>query len=165
MPDRIPAPTDIGDLDKLVLPARACLMSIGDVLGPARRPALQDSIRNARQIAKRSDSDDRSNAAALAAMWECVACLELAATVAAPWVDPQLDSENGAWVEMTRYDGGRANRFYESSHKWSDERFGVLSGHRLRHGASDSLLDAIRSIRRSTRPSTAGSSRSISHIT
>jgi hypothetical protein len=78
-------------------------------------------------------------------MWECVACLELAANVAAPWVDPQMRSENGAWVEMTRYDGGRANRFYESSHKWSDERFGVLSGHRFGHAVPDSLIDVMRS--------------------
>ncbi len=51
---------------------------------------------------------------------------------------------SGSWVEMTRYDPGRANRFYESSHKWTNDRFAVLSSHRFRHGQDESLLDMLR---------------------
>ncbi|MFY9580125.1 MAG: hypothetical protein WAQ33_12455 [Gaiellaceae bacterium] len=144
MADRLPAPADLGDLQTVVLPSRACLLSIRDMLCDARRGGLADAVQAARRSLKKKADRDRQSAAALEAVWECVACLELAATVAAPWVDPQLPSPSGSWVEMTRYDPGRANRFYESSHKWTDERFGVLSAHRFRHGQDESLLDMLR---------------------
>lgn len=89
-------------------------------------------------------SHDRRSAAALEVLWEAVSGLELAANTAAPWVDPQIGSASGAWVEMTRYDPGRANRFYESSHRWNDERFSVLSAHRFRHGDDASMLGEFR---------------------
>jgi hypothetical protein len=142
--NRIPAPADLSDLENVILPSRACLLSVRDVLCVARRNALTDAGRCARTTLKRSADDDRRSSAALAVLWEAVSCLELAANVAAPWVDPQLSSPNGAWVEMTHYDGGRANRFYESSHKWTDDRFSVLSAHRFRHGDDASMLKALR---------------------
>lgn len=143
--ERVPAPDDLGDLKAFILPSRACLLSVRDVLCSARRGALEDSVRAARRtVRKSSASQDRRSAVAVETLWEAVACLELAATVAAPWVDPQLQSPNGAWVEMTRYDAGRANRFYESSHKWTDERFAILSTHRFRHGDDTSMLDMLR---------------------
>jgi hypothetical protein len=142
--ERIPAPEDLGDLRTLILPSRACLLSVRDLLCIARRAALEDSLQAARRLArKNSATEDQRNAAALEVLWETVACLELAANVAAPWVDPQLQSPSGAWVEMTRYDPGRANRFYGSSHKWTDERFAVLSTHRFRHGEDTSMLDTL----------------------
>lgn len=145
MTDRIPAPADLGDLKMFVLPSRACLLSVRDLLCVARHGALEDAARAARRVAsKPSTSDDRRSAAALEVVWEAVACLELAANVAAPWVDPHLQSPNGAWAEMTHYDPGRANRFYESSHKWTDERFAVLSAHRFRPGDDTSMLDLMR---------------------
>ena len=145
MAERIPAPADLGDLKTFILPSRACLLSVRDLLCVARRGALEDSVRAARRIARTaSASHDQRSAAALEVLWEAVACLELAANAAAPWVDPQLPSPNGAWVEMTHYDPGRANRFYESSHKWGDERFAVLSTHRFRHGDERSMLELMR---------------------
>lgn len=127
--DRIPAPDNLGDTNSFVLPSRACLLSVRDLLCATRRTALLDAVKEARRIVgKRSSSEDRRSAAALETLWEATACLELAANVAAPWVDPQLNSPSGAWVEMTHYDPGRANRFYESSHNWwtspgSDDTF------------------------------------------
>lgn len=145
MAERIRAPADLGDIRTFVLPSRALLLSVRDVLCVARRGALEDATRSARRTsAKASSSHDARSVAALEVLWEAVACLELAANAAAPWVDPQLQSPNGAWVEMTHYDAGRANRFYESSHKWTDERFAVLSAHRFRHGDDTSMLDALR---------------------
>jgi hypothetical protein len=142
--DRILAPSGLADLHKFVLPSRACLLSVRDTLCVVRRLALDDSVRQARRACRqgRPDRDLRSTAA-LQALWEAVSCMELAANVAAPWVDPQLQSPNGAWVEMTHYDPGRANRFYESSHKWSDERYAVLSAHRFRHGDDTTLLAVL----------------------
>jgi hypothetical protein len=143
--ERIPAPPNLGDLQKFILPSRACLTAVRDLLCAARRSALIDGVRAARHTSKKaSASEDQRAAAALETLWEAVACLELAARVAAPWVDPHLPSPNGAWVEMTRYDSGRVNRFYESSHNWTDERFAVLSTHRFRHGDSTSMLDVMR---------------------
>ena len=144
MADRIPAPDDIGSIDEMILPSRACLMTVRDVLCEARRFGLQDAAAAARRTTRKAKDEDRKSAAALSCLWEAVSCLELAATVAAPWVDPQLNSPSGAWVEMTRYDPGRANRFYESSHKWTDERFGVLSAHFFRHGSDGSMLEMMR---------------------
>src|SRR5215211_7442769 len=142
--ERIPAPEDLGDLRTFVLPSRACLLSVRDLLCATRRMALGESVQAARRLVqKKSATDDRRSAAALEVLWETVACLELAASVAAPWVDPQLQSPSGAWVEMTHYDPGRANRFYESSHKWTDARFAVLSAHRFRHGEDMSMLDTL----------------------
>jgi hypothetical protein len=146
MVDRMAAPPEFGDLKTFILPSRAVLTSIRDLVSAARRLALNDAAGAARAVcAKASASDDDRAAGALEVLWEAVACLELAANVAAPWVDPQLKSPNGAWGEMTHYDPGRANRFYESSHKWTEERFSVLSTHRFRHGDDTSMIDALRS--------------------
>jgi len=76
-------------------------------------------------------------------VWEATACRELAANVAAPWVDPQIPADNGGWVEMTRYDPGRANRFYESSHNWDDDRYAVLSGHVFMRGSEHTLPEFL----------------------
>jgi hypothetical protein len=127
--DRLPAPADLGDLQTVVLPSRACLLSVRDMLCNARRAGLLDAVQAARRALKKRADRDHQNAVALAA---------------SPWVDPQLPSPSGSWVEMTRYQPGRANRFYESSHKWTDERFAVLSAHRFRHGQDGSLIDMLR---------------------
>lgn len=141
MADRVPAP-DIGDVDRVVLPSRALWITVRDMLCDARRAALADAVRAARRLAKKKEVDDDLLAATvLEAMWEAVSCLELAANVAAPWVDHQMDSSHGRWAEMTKYDPTRVNRFYESSHKWTDERFAALSGHRFDDGQS--LVDVL----------------------
>lgn len=109
----------------------------------ARRGALNDATRAARRLVKKPPVDtDLVGAAVLEALWEAVSCLELAANVAAPWVDPSLNSPHGRWAEMTVYDPRRVNRFYESSHKWADARFAALSGHRFDNGQS--LVDVLR---------------------
>jgi hypothetical protein len=144
--ERLPAPIDPADLDNTILPSRALLLSVRDTLCKARRGSIDDAVREARRLAGRNGPpSDEAGIAALAVLWEAVACLELAANVAAPWVDPQRASPHGPWFEMTFYQGSRANRFYESSHRWTDERFSVLSGHRFRHGDDTSMLDILRS--------------------
>lgn len=140
----IPAPLTKHDLERMILPSRACLLSIRDIQSKARRMALEDSLATARKATRQPGQPDRVAATILATFWETICCLELAANTAAPWVDPQIMTPSGLWVEMTRYDPGRATRFYESSHKWPDERYAVLSGHRFRHGDSTSMLDAFR---------------------
>jgi hypothetical protein len=124
----------------MLLPNRACLLSVRETLSPARRAALVDAERVARGVIRKGRDRDRAQAAALACLWEATACLELAANVAAPWVDPQVPAENGGWVEMTRYDAARPNRFYESSHNWDDDRYAVLSGHVSVRGSEHTLL-------------------------
>lgn len=144
-PNRVRAPDGFADLTNVVLPARACLLSVSDLLCPTRRDALADSVSAARRtLTKASATQDLRCVAALQAMWDAVSAMELAANTAAPWVDPQIQGPNGSWVEMTRYDAGRATRFYESSHKWTDERFAVVSGHRFRHGEDGSMLELMR---------------------
>lgn len=129
------------DARAMLLPSRACLMSVRDTLCVARRDALAEAVRMASETLDRDS--DRAQAATLACLWEATACMELAANVAAPWVDPQIPAENGGWVEMTRYDPSRANRFYESSHKWDDDRYSVLSGHVFIHGAEHNMLEML----------------------
>ncbi len=142
--DRIPAP-DMDDIAGTVLPSRALWLTVRDMLCDARRGALADAVRSSRGLAKKGPVDeDLLGSTLLEAMWEAVSCLELAANVAAPWVDPQMEAVRGRWAEMTRYDPGRVNRFYESSHKWSDMQFAALSGHRFDDGQS--LLDILRSV-------------------
>lgn len=115
------------------------------MLCDARRGALTDAVRAARGLAKQKTVEvDLLAATVLEAMWEAVSCLELAANVAAPWVDRHMQSPHGRWAEMTKYDPTRANRFYESSHKWTDERFAALSGHRFDNG--ESLVDVLGSV-------------------
>jgi hypothetical protein len=144
VPDRVPAP-DIGDLPRTVLPSRALWLTVRDMLCDARRGALADSIRASRRLAKKTPIDaDLLGSTVLEAMWETVSCLELAANVAAPWVDPQMHAVHGRWAEMTRYDPSRVNRFYESSHKWSDGQFAALSGHRFDNGTS--MVDVLSSV-------------------
>jgi len=138
--DRVPAPADVSDPRLMLLPNRACLLSVRETLSPARRAALVDAERVARGVIRKGRDRDRAQAAALACLWEATACLELAANVAAPWVDPQVPAENGGWVEMTRYDAARPNRFYESSHNWDDDRYAVLSGHVSVRGSEHTLL-------------------------
>lgn len=140
MADRLPAPPDMPDPRLMLLPSRACLLSVRETLSPARRAALIDAERMALEVIRKRRDHDRAQVAALACVWEATACLELAANVAAPWVDPQVPAENGGWVEMTRYDSGRANRFYESSHNWDDDRYAVLSGHVPIRGSEHTLL-------------------------
>jgi hypothetical protein len=127
----------------MLLPSRACLLSVRETLCTARRAALADAEKVALEAIRKRRDGDRAQVAALVCVWEATACLELAANVAAPWVDPQVPAENGAWVEMTRYDPGRANRFYESSHKWGADRYAVLSGHVFMRGSEHTLLDAL----------------------
>ena len=143
MVDRVPATADIPDPRLMLLPSRACLLSVRETLCPARRAALVDAERMALDVIRKGRDRDRAQAAALACVWETTACLELAANVAAPWVDPQVPAENGGWVEMTRYDAGRANRFYESSHNWDDDRYAILSGHVFMRGSEHTLLEAL----------------------
>jgi hypothetical protein len=131
------------DARLMLLPSRACLLSVRETLCTARRAALVDADRAATQVVRKGRDHDRAMAATLTCLWEATACLELAANVAAPWVDPQVPAQNGGWVEMTRYDRGRANRFYESSHKWDDDRFAVLSGHVFMHGSEQTLLEYL----------------------
>jgi hypothetical protein len=141
--DRVPAPDNIEDLQRTVLPSRALLVTVRDVLSDARRGALADTVRAARRMMKSANvDDDLLGATVLEAMWDAVSCLELAANVAAPWVDPTMEAVHGRWAEMTRYDPSRVNRFYESSHKWSDEQFAALSGHRFDNGQS--IVDVLR---------------------
>jgi hypothetical protein len=125
--ETVPAPADVPDLDTVILPSRACLLSVRDVLAPARRLALDDAVRHARETLRRHRSRDEQSFGALECLWEATCCLELAATVGAAWIDPQLPGV-AHYVEMTHYDPGRANRFYESSPSWTDERFRILSG-------------------------------------
>jgi hypothetical protein len=141
--DRIRAPADLADLENMVLPSRACLLAVRDTLSPAHRAALTDAVHVARSLERRDAHADQRAAAALAVLWETVACLELAANTAAPWVDPQIEAANGAWVELTIYDPTRVNRFYQSSRKWTDERFAVLSAHRFRRGDDTTMLDVF----------------------
>lgn len=141
MADRVPAPADMPDPRLMLLPNRACLLSVRDTLCVARRAALVDAERVALEEIRKGRDRDRAQAAALACMWEATACLELAANVAAPWVDPQIPAANGGWVEMTRYDAGRANRFYESSHNWDDDA--VLSSHVFMRGSEHTLLEIL----------------------
>jgi hypothetical protein len=139
MVERRAAPIDPGDLDRMILPSRAIYLTVRDTLCEARRMGLADAVQAARhKLSGPTGQDDRS-AAVLETMWEAVSCLELAANVAALWVDPQLPAPNGRWAEMTFYDPSRANRFFESSHKWTDERFAALSAHRLSDGDSSTL--------------------------
>ncbi|HEY3944476.1 MAG TPA: hypothetical protein VGL78_04545 [Solirubrobacteraceae bacterium] len=144
MADRIRAPAELADLENMVLPSRACLLAVRDTLSPAHRAALADAVQMARNLERRDSDPDRRAAAALAVLWETVGCLELAANTAAPWVDPRVESANGAWVEMTIYDPTRVNRFYQSSRNWTDERFAVLSAHRFRRGNDTTMLDVFR---------------------
>jgi hypothetical protein len=141
--DRIPAPPDMPDPRLMLLPSRACLLSVRETLCVARRASLLDAERIALEVIRNGRDRDRAQVAALACVWEATACLELAANVAAPWVDPQIPAENGGWVEMTRYDPGRANRFYESSHNWDDDRYAVLSGHVVMRGSEHRLLEFL----------------------
>jgi len=142
-PERIPAP-DMDDVAGTMLPSRALWLTVKDMLCDARRGALADAVRSSRARAKKKPVDeDLLGATLLEAMWEAISCFELAANIAAPWVDPQMEAVRGRWAEMTRYDPGRVNRFYESSHKWSDRQFAALSGHRFDDGQS--LLDILRS--------------------
>jgi hypothetical protein len=133
------------DVQRNFLPTRALLLSVRDTLCPSRELALADALTAARQTLARQRPLDEVAAAIFAVMWESVSCLELAANVAAPWVDRQMGHlPHGRWAEMTRYDGGRANRFYESSHNWTDERFAYVSGHRFDEPPGTSILDALR---------------------
>jgi hypothetical protein len=142
--DAVSAPADIPDLDGVILPSRACLLSVRDVLAPARRLGLEDAVRHARETLRRHRSRDEQSFGALECLWEATCCLELAATVGAAWIDPQLPGV-AHYVEMTHYDPGRANRFYESSPNWTDERFRILSGHRFHPSRSsgESLLESL----------------------
>lgn len=136
---------DLGiNIHNTLLPSRACLTSVRDLACEARLIALKDAVRSARKLARNATDADAANVAAIACLWEAVNCMELAANTAAPWVDSQINVDNGPWVEMIRYDAGRANRFYESSHKWTDERFEVLSGHRARPHHEETLLTVLR---------------------
>ncbi len=133
------------DIELNFLPTRALLLSVRDVLCPSRRVALADALASARQTLARGRPRDEIAAAIFGVMWESVSCLELAANVTAPWVDRQMgDLPHGRWAEMTRYDPSRANRFYESSHNWTDERFANVSGHRFDDPFGTSVLDVLR---------------------
>lgn len=145
MTDRLPAPADIGDVERTVLPSRAVFLTVRDTLCHARRSGMQDATAAARRALQRPKADDDLlGAATLEVNWETVSCLELAANVAAPWVDPQLQSPHGRWAETTRYDPTRVNRFYESSRNWTDERFAALSGHRFYDSVGTSMVDALK---------------------
>jgi hypothetical protein len=141
--DLLPAPEGLPDLQSVILPSRACLLAVRDTLVPARRSALEDSVGNATGLVRARRQQDLLAMAALECLWEAISCLELAATVAAPWVDPRLPDVPAAYVEMARYDPTRATRFYQSSKNWTDERFRVLSAHRFRHGDEASLLGLL----------------------
>lgn len=136
MPDRRRAPIEKGDLERIVLPSRAIYLAVRDTLCEARRLGLSDAVRAARKKLSGPASADERAMAVLETMWEAVSCLELAANTAAPWVDSQLPAPNGRWAEATLYDGSRVNRFFESSHNWSDVRFAALSAHRF-YGSGD----------------------------
>lgn len=141
--ERIRAPAKLADIERNLLPTRALLLSVHEVSCPARRIALDDALEAARDLTERKHTPDDLGAALLAALWESVGSLELAANVAAPWVDRRLQSPHGRWPEMTRYEPGRANRFYESSHKWTDQRFAAISGHRFDDPQETSMLDVF----------------------
>jgi hypothetical protein len=145
MPDRLPAPAGIGDVERTVLPSRAVFLTVRDTLCQARQLGMQDATAAARRALQQPKAhDDLLGAATLEASWETVSCLELAANVAAPWVDPQLQSPHGRWSETTRYDPTRVNRFYESSRNWTDERFAALSGHRFYDSGGTSMVDTLK---------------------
>jgi hypothetical protein len=144
MNERLPAPEGIGDLARTILPSRAVFLTVRDMLCDARRVGLRDALAAARRADEQSADVDQRAAALLEVSWEAVSCLELAANVAAPWVDPQLQSPHGRWAETTRYDPSRVNRFYESSHNWTDERFAALSGHRFYDSEGASTVDVLR---------------------
>lgn len=144
MPDRLPAPEGVGDFDRTVLPSRAIFLTVRDVLCHARRLGLRDAVAAARRTLRQPADQDACGIATLETIWEAVSCLELAANVAAPWVDSQLQSPHGRWSETTRYDPTRVNRFYESSHNWTDERFAALSGHRFHDSGGTSIVDVLK---------------------
>lgn len=145
MSERVPAPDGMVDIERNFLPTRALLLSVRDTLCPSRRLALADALASARQTLARERPLEEIAAAVFGVMWECVSCLELAANITAPWVDRKMSYlPHGRWAEMTRYDPFRANRFYESSHNWTDERFASVSGHRFDDPPGTSVLDALR---------------------
>jgi hypothetical protein len=127
----------------MILPSRAIFLTVRDTLCEARRLGLKDSVQAARRSLSGFASKDEDAAAVLETMWEAVSCLELAANVAALWVDPQLPAPNGRWAEATLYDPTRANRFFESSHNWTDERFAALSAHRVYGDGDASMLELL----------------------
>jgi hypothetical protein len=143
--ERVPAPEGIVDIERNFLPTRALLLSVRDTLCPSRRLALTDALGSARQTLARGRPLDETAAAVFGVMWECVSCLELAANITAPWVDRKMGYlPHGRWAEMTFYDPFRANRFYESSHNWTDERFANVSGHRFDEPPGTSILDVLK---------------------
>lgn len=123
-------------LHRTLLPGAACLRAVRDTLVPLRMAGLNDAVRAA---AGRPTHPEL----VLEAIWESSSCLELAANVAAPWVDPQLRPDSGPWGEMVVYDGGRATRFYESSHKWGATSAEVLSAHAIGPNGSLPLIDVF----------------------
>jgi hypothetical protein len=144
MADRRKAPIEKGDLERMVLPSRAIYLSIRDTLCEARRLGLADAARSARKTLSGSAGADAKAMAVLETMWEAVSCLELAANAAIPWVDAQLPGPNGRWAEATLYDGSRVNRFFESSHNWSDVRFAALSAHRYYGSGDASMVELLK---------------------
>ncbi len=130
----------------MILPSRAIYLTVRDTLCEARRLGLQDAAKAARRKLSGSAEEDERAAAVLETMWEAVSCLELAANVAAPWVDPQLPAPNGRWAEATYYDASRVNRFFESSHNWTDERFAALSAHRFYGSGDASTVEVLKEV-------------------
>lgn len=118
-----------------VLPERALLKGVMDVIVPTREQALE--LVELQVAARRRGSShkhrDRRAALAMDACWEATVAMELAARVVKLVVEPAA-VPSGKWVSLLHYESVKADQFFQCVHKLSDGQLEALAGVRAHDG-------------------------------
>jgi hypothetical protein len=122
--------TPFPSTSKLLLPSRAYLLSVKDQTIPARRLALEDSRAHFDAASEGHDPGLR-DMALLGLIGDAMQALEDVAYIAEAFEKAPLTGL-AHYVAATVYSGFTPTAFYESLHKWPDERYHVFANFSVR---------------------------------
>ncbi|MGI8846436.1 MAG: hypothetical protein ACR2HC_09755 [Thermoleophilaceae bacterium] len=123
--DLAPAPDNMPDRRKVVLPSRAFLLSWRDQTLPARRAALDDAVNHFEELAAGTHLGFR-DMAVLGVIGEALQPLEDLAYLGTGWDRPYRGI--ATYIRATTYTRFTATNFWQEAARWDDARLDVFAG-------------------------------------
>jgi hypothetical protein len=138
-----PAPDNLPDLEKVVLPSRAFLLSWRHQTIPARRAAIDDAVAHYEALVRHDDAGLR-DMAVLGVIGEALQPLEDFAYLGTGWDQPFQGI--ATYVRATTYTRTTPTKFWQEAPKWDDARLELLAGFTGRDPDTGSTVPVIETL-------------------
>jgi hypothetical protein len=135
--DLAPAPDNMPDSFKVVLPSRAFFFSWRDQTLPARRTALEDAVAHFEELETDAEAGFR-DMAVLGVIGEALQPLEDLAYLGTGWDRPYRGI--ATYVRATTWTRFTATNFWQEAPKWDDARLDVFAGFAGRDAETEAII-------------------------